>query len=45
LRIRLPDRTATAEIASKSLRKAQTAIRESRAAAASTKTDAAMTRP
>lgn len=28
LRIRLPDRTVTAEIASKSLRKAQTAIRE-----------------
>jgi hypothetical protein len=28
LRIRLPDRTITAEIASKSLRKAQTAIRE-----------------
>ena len=28
LRIRLPDRTITAEIAAKSLRKAQTAIRE-----------------
>ena len=28
LRIRLPDRTVTAEIAAKSLRKAQTAIRE-----------------
>jgi hypothetical protein len=28
LRIRLPDRTVTAEIATKSLRKAQTAIRD-----------------
>jgi hypothetical protein len=31
LRIRLPERTITAEVAAKSLRKAQTAIRDTRA--------------